>query len=117
MALLAKSAVWSSQDTKIIQLSQDGTVTGIAPGEFTVLVKTGQKTLLMSGVVYPPDWDVRIQPEVATVRAGDRIKFVEPKLRQRLAKLRQSIAQDSVDEWENQLNRNDPKRSPPAFVL
>ena len=74
-ALFAKPAVWSSQDTKIIQVSQEGTVTGIAPGEFTVLAKIGQKTLLMSGVVYPPDWDVRIQPEVATVRAGDRITF------------------------------------------
>ncbi|MCC3436925.1 MAG: hypothetical protein EAZ39_18395 [Oscillatoriales cyanobacterium] len=74
-ALLVKPAVWSSQDTKVIQLSQDGTVTGIAPGKFTVLAKTGQKTLLMSGVVYPPDWDVRIQPEVATVRVGDRITF------------------------------------------
>ena len=75
LALFAKPAVWSSQDTKVIQLSQDGTVRGIAPGEFTVLAKTGQKILLMSGVVYPPDWDVRIQPEVATVRAGDRITF------------------------------------------
>jgi hypothetical protein len=70
-----KSVTWSSKDTKIIQLSPDGTVTGIAPGEFTVLAKTGQKTLSMSGVVYPPDWDVRIQPEAATVRVGDRITF------------------------------------------
>lgn len=41
----AKPAVWSSQNTKVIQVSQDGTVTGIAPGDFTVLAKIGQKTL------------------------------------------------------------------------
>lgn len=66
---------WSSENTQIIALSQDGTVRGIAPGKFTVQAKQGNKTLLMSGIVYPPDWDVRIQPETATIRAGDRITF------------------------------------------
>ena len=67
--------VWSSQNAGIVKVSSDGTVTGIAPGKFTVLAKKDQKTLFMSGTVYPPDWQLRIQPEVATVRVSDRITF------------------------------------------
>ncbi len=70
-----KSWVWLSKNPGIITIVPDGTVTGIAPGKFVVLAKKGKETLQMSGTVYPQDWNVRIQPEVATVRVGDRITF------------------------------------------
>lgn len=70
-----KQWVWSSDNAGIVKVSSDGTVTGMAPGKFTVLAKKGGETLSMSGIVYPPDWTLRILPEVATVRVGDRITF------------------------------------------
>jgi Bacterial Ig-like domain (group 2) len=72
---LNKFWVWSSKNPEIVNVSPDGTVTGIAPGKFTVLAKKDQKTFFMSGTVYPPDWQLQIQPEMATVRVGDRITF------------------------------------------
>ena len=70
-----KQWVWSSDSEGVVQVSPDGTVTGIAPGKFAVFAKKGGETLSMSGIVYPPDWTLRILPEVATVRVGDRITF------------------------------------------
>ncbi len=70
-----KQWVWSSDSEAVVQVFPDGTVTGIAPGKFAVFAKKGGETLSMSGIVYPPDWTLRILPEVATVRVGDRITF------------------------------------------
>ena len=70
-----KSWVWLSKNPEIVKIAPDGTVTGMVPGKFVILAKQGKETLQMSGTVYPPDWKVRIQPEVATVRVGDRITF------------------------------------------
>ena len=70
-----KQWVWSSDNAGVVKVSSDGIVTGIAPGKFAVFAKKGGETLSMSGIVYPPDWTLRILPEVATVRAGDRITF------------------------------------------
>ncbi|MCW6052933.1 Ig-like domain-containing protein [Lyngbya sp. CCAP 1446/10] len=71
-----KEWVWSSDNAGVVQVSLDGIVTGIAPGKFSVFAKKGgEETLSMSGIVYPPDWTLRILPEVATVRVGDRITF------------------------------------------
>ncbi|MEG5140294.1 MULTISPECIES: hypothetical protein [unclassified Microcoleus] len=71
-----KQWVWSSDNAGIVKVSSKGIVTGIAPGEFSVFAKKGgEETLSMSGIVYPPDWTLRILPEVATVRVGDRITF------------------------------------------
>lgn len=70
-----KQWVWSSDYEGVVKISPDGTVTGIAPGKFAVFAKKGGETLSISGIVYPPDWTLRILPEVATVRVGDRITF------------------------------------------
>ena len=70
-----KQWVWSSDSEGVVKVSPDGTVRGIAPGKFAVFAKKGGETLSMSGIVYPPDWTLRILPEVATVRVGDRITF------------------------------------------
>lgn len=70
-----KQWVWSSDYEEVVKVSPDGIVTGIAPGKFAVFAKKGGETLSMSGIVYPPDWTLRILPEVATVRVGDRITF------------------------------------------
>lgn len=50
-------------------------MTRIAPGKFAVFAKKGGETLSISSIVYPPDWKLRILPQVATVRVGDRITF------------------------------------------
>ena len=50
-----KQWVWSSDSEGVVQVSPDGTVTGIAPGKFAVFAKKGGETLSMSGIVYPPD--------------------------------------------------------------
>jgi len=70
-----KQWVWSSDNAGIVKVSSEGIVRGIAPGKFAVFAKKGGETLSMSGIVYPPDWTLRILPEVATVRVGDRITF------------------------------------------
>ncbi|MEG4799402.1 Ig-like domain-containing protein [Microcoleus sp. ARI1-B5] len=70
-----KQWVWSSDNAGVVKVSSEGIVTGMAPGKFAVFAKKGGETLSMSGIVYPPDWTLRILPEVATVRAGDRITF------------------------------------------
>ncbi|MBD1827165.1 Ig-like domain-containing protein [Microcoleus vaginatus GB1-A2] len=70
-----KQWVWSSDSAGVVKVSAEGIVTGIAPGNFAVFAKKGGETLSMSGIVYPPDWTLRILPEVATVRVGDRITF------------------------------------------
>lgn len=50
-----KQWVWSSGSEGVVQVSPDGTVTGIAPGKFAVFAKKGGEALSMSGIVYPPD--------------------------------------------------------------
>ena len=70
-----KQWVWSSDNAGIVKVSSEGIVTGIAPGKFAVFAKKGGETLSMSGIVYPPDWTLRILPEAATVGVGDRITF------------------------------------------
>jgi hypothetical protein len=67
---------WSSENPSVASVSTDGVVTAIAPGKFRILAKSQSKSsesLVITGTAYPSDWTVRMQPETATVKVGDRV--------------------------------------------
>ncbi len=67
--------VWSSDTPAVVTIAADGTITGVAPGEFRISVKTAMGKAYTQGVVWPDDAIVEIQPTTATVQVGDQVTF------------------------------------------
>lgn len=67
--------VWSSDTPEVVTIGADGKITGVAPGEFRISVKTPMGEAQTQGIVWPADTIVEIQPAKATVQVGDQITF------------------------------------------
>ena len=66
---------WSTPDTHVVDVTPDGLIRGRAPGRFHVLARRDQVTLKSGGFVMPSRWTLRAEPESASVRVGDGVRF------------------------------------------
>lgn len=71
------SVRWSSEDESVATVSDDGLVVGVVPGETTIAATVGALQATADVKVTPlPIATLRIEPEEATIRAGETQDFV-----------------------------------------
>jgi hypothetical protein len=79
-----RNFVWESKATApmpwqgpgpSVLLQPDGTLRGLAPGSFSAVAHSGQKSFETTGVVLPVGWTMKLEPENATIRVGETQPF------------------------------------------
>jgi hypothetical protein len=68
--------VWSGANPSVAEVSPDGRVLGIRPGNFKLTATKGSTKLVAEGFVLPPGWMPTIEPTNADITVGETLSFL-----------------------------------------